>query len=68
MWVSTSKGSSFGTAQPVTPSPGFDPALSLSGWLGDYQGLAAGGGAFHPLWNDTRTGQMQLFTATLPVP
>jgi hypothetical protein len=66
MWVSTSKGSSFGTAQPVTPSPGFDPALSLSVGLGDYQGLAASGGAFHPLWNDTRTGQMQLFTATMP--
>jgi hypothetical protein len=65
MWVSTSKGSSFGPPQPVTPSPGFDPAPSLSAGLGDYQGLAASGGVFHPLWNDTRTGQMELFTATL---
>ena len=66
MWVSTSKGSSFGLAQPVTPSPGFDPAISRSVGLGDYQGLAASGAAFHPLWNDTRTGQMELFTATIP--
>jgi hypothetical protein len=74
MWVSTSKGSSFGPPRPVTPSPGFDPALGLSvgsgpsalHWLGDYQGLAAAASAFHPLWNDTRTGQMQLFTATMP--
>jgi len=73
LWVSTSKGSAFGTPRPVTPRPGFDPALGLSvgsgpsteHWIGDYQGLAAGASAFHPLWNDTRTGQMELFTATM---
>jgi hypothetical protein len=41
----------------------FDAALAPSGYLGDHQGLVAAGGAFHPLWNDTRTGRMQLFTA-----
>jgi hypothetical protein len=74
LWVSTSKGSSFGTPRPVMPSPGFDPALGLSvgsgpsaaHWIGDYQGLAAAASSFHPLWNDTRTGQMELFTATMP--
>jgi hypothetical protein len=74
LWESTSKGSSFGTPRRVTPSPGFDPGLGLSvgsgpsaeHWIGDYQGLAAASSAFHPLWNDTRTGQMELFTATIP--
>jgi hypothetical protein len=74
LWVSASKWSSFGTPRPVTPSSGFDPALGLSvgsgpsaeHWIGDYQGLAAAASSFHPLWNDTRTGQMELFTATMP--
>jgi hypothetical protein len=75
IWMSTSKGSSFGTPRPATPNSGFDPALGLSTgndssaqhWIGDYQGLAASPGAFHPVWNDTRTGQMELFTANIPV-
>jgi hypothetical protein len=73
VWVSTSKGSSFGTPQPATPSPGFDPTLGLGAGsgasaqgIGEYQGLAAARSAFHPLWSDTRTGQTELFTATMP--
>lgn len=61
----------FGRPLRVTSKP-FDPARgTLSGgkhgawWIGDYQGLAACPGALHPLWNDTRTGQLELFTATV---
>lgn len=53
----------------ITKQP-FDPARSGFGsrwFLGDYQALATTPGAFHPLWNDTRTGQLQLFTATVRV-
>ena len=49
----------------VTDQP-FDPAKA-SYELGDYQALATTPGAFHPLWNDTRTGELQLFTAAVPV-
>jgi hypothetical protein len=74
MVTSTSAGTSFGPPRTVTGSS-FDPTLGLTNgdgasaqhWIGDYQGLAATPGAFHPLWNDTRTGHLELFTATIPV-
>ena len=34
-------------------------------WIGDYQGIAAGAGAFHLVWNDSRTGKLDLFAATV---
>ena len=34
-------------------------------WIGDYQGITASAGAFHLLWNDTRTGKLDLFAATV---
>jgi hypothetical protein len=53
----------------ITDKP-FDPANSGFGkrwWIGDYQALATTPGAFHPLWNDTRTGRLQLYTAAVRV-
>jgi hypothetical protein len=50
----------------------FDPNLGVQGgkggawWIGDYQGLAAGGGMVYPLWNDTRTGRLEIFAAAVP--
>jgi hypothetical protein len=53
-------------------APPFDPAQgSLDGgtkhgawWIGDHQGLVSSApGKFHPIWNDTRTGRLELFTA-----
>ncbi len=55
----------FGPPVTVTGQP-FDPAKA-SYELGDYQALATTPGGFHPLWNDTRTGELQLFTAAVPV-
>lgn len=49
----------------ITDQP-FNPA-KVNYQLGDYQALAATSGAFHPLWNDPRTGQLELFTASVPV-
>lgn len=71
MLTSTSAGASFGPPHTVAGSS-FDPPLGLANsagqhWIGDYQGLAATPGAFHPLWNDTRTGHLELVTATIPV-
>jgi hypothetical protein len=34
-------------------------------WIGDYQGITASRGAFHLVWNDTRTGKLDLFAATI---
>jgi hypothetical protein len=34
-------------------------------WVGDYQGITASAGAFHLVWNDTRTGKLDLFAATV---
>jgi hypothetical protein len=47
-----------------------DPATASRGkygtwWLGDRQGIASGAGAFHLVWNDTRTGKLDLFAATI---
>lgn len=65
MFVSERGGRRFGRPVRVT-SRAFDPhAGTQQGWIGDYQGLAATAGAFHPFWNDTRTGHMQVFTATV---
>jgi hypothetical protein len=36
------------------------------GFLGDYQALALAPDRIHPLWNDPRTGALQLYTASLP--
>ncbi|HWE15410.1 MAG TPA: sialidase family protein, partial [Solirubrobacteraceae bacterium] len=55
----------------VTTAP-FDPhSPTTSGgkhgswWIGDYQGITAGAGTFHLVWNDTRTGKLDLFAATV---
>jgi hypothetical protein len=47
-----------------------DPTTASRGkygtwWLGDWQGLASGAGAFHLVWNDTRTGKLDLFAAAV---
>jgi hypothetical protein len=34
-------------------------------WIGDYQSIAAGSGAFHLVWNDSRTGNLELFAASV---
>jgi hypothetical protein len=55
----------------------FDPARGVAGkggtggkggsaWIGDYQALAAGPGAVYPLWNDARTGRLELYIAVVP--
>jgi BNR repeat-like domain len=65
-----SKPGSLCFSRPITiTSHPFNPNKSGPGgrdwFLGDNQALATTPGAFHPLWNDTRTGQLQLFTATV---
>jgi hypothetical protein len=64
-------GASFLPNERVT-TRGFDPAVGapVDGggnlFLGDYQGLAVTDQFVHPLWNDTRTGRQELFTAAIP--
>ena len=53
-----------------TPFNPLDPATASRGkygiwWIGDWQGIASSAGAFHLMWNDTRTGQLELFAATV---
>jgi hypothetical protein len=59
----------FGPPTQITRHP-FDPAYAQNRggfyWLGDYQGIAASQRAIHPFWTDTRTGQMQIFTTSVP--
>jgi len=55
------------TANPFNP---LDPATSSRGkygawWIGDWQGIASAAGAFHLVWNDTRTGNLDLFAAAV---
>jgi hypothetical protein len=64
----------FGAPVRVTTAP-FDPhSRTATGqkhgawWVGDYQGITAGAGAFHLVWNDTRTGRMDLYAAGVRPP
>jgi hypothetical protein len=60
----------FGPPRRVTTAP-FDPRSRTAGgkhgawWIGDYQGITASGGAFHLVWNETRTGRLDLFSASV---
>lgn len=73
LFVSAPNRVRFGSAVLVTDAS-FDPANggeaggSKHGawWIGDYQGLTSTQGAFHPFWNDTRTGALEIFTASVP--
>jgi hypothetical protein len=69
--TSSTDGASFAAPRRLTPSA-FDPSTGLptgkSGpFIGDYQALAATASTVYPLWNDTRTGRLELFTARVPV-
>jgi hypothetical protein len=61
----------FGQPEIVTSRP-FDPTHGAAGskhgtwWIGDYQGLAAAGGTIWPLWNDPRSGRLEIFTQAVP--
>jgi hypothetical protein len=69
-------GQTFARTATIT-STAFDPRLASTGksvnpkhgiwYLGDYQALAAGYGFVHPCWGDTRTGHMEIYTASLAV-
>ena len=55
------------TAAPFDP---LNPTTASRGkygawWIGDWQGIASSAGAFHLVWNDTRTGKLDLFAATV---
>jgi hypothetical protein len=62
----------FRPPQRVTSAP-FDPRNPTTAsagkygawWIGDWQGIASGAGSFHLVWNDTRTGKLDLFAATV---
>lgn len=65
LFISQPHSARFGAPVHVTTRP-FNPLTGTQdGWIGDYQGLTATPSAFHPIWNDTRTGRLQLFTASV---
>lgn len=65
LMISEPRSLRFGPPITVTDQP-FNP-VKVNYRLGDYQALAVAPGAFHPLWNDTRTGRLELFTAAVGV-
>jgi hypothetical protein len=54
------------TAAPFNPT-GKTPTGTKHGawWIGDWQGIAASAAGIHLVWNDTRTGKLDLFAATV---
>jgi hypothetical protein len=61
----------FGAPLTVTTTP-FNPhSPTASGgkhgdwWIGDYQGITAAGTSFHLVWNDTRSGRLDLYAASV---
>jgi len=53
------------TTAPFDPHSPTEPGKHGTWWIGDYQGITTSAGAFHLIWNDTRTGKLDLFTATV---
>jgi hypothetical protein len=51
----------FNPLNPTTASRGKYGAW----WIGDWQGIASGAGAVHLVWNDTRTGKLDLYAAAV---
>jgi hypothetical protein len=72
LYLARAASGGFGAAQRIT-STSFDPALGVQGgkggpwWIGDYQGLAIGGGTIYPFWNDTRSGHLEIYTAPVRI-
>ena len=65
LFISPPHSTRLGPPLTVTTRP-FNPHTGTQqGWIVDCQGLTATPSAFHPLWNDTRTGRLQLFTAAI---
>jgi hypothetical protein len=54
------------TTAPFNPA-GKTPTGTKHGawWIGDWQGIAASAGRIHLVWNDTRTGKLDLFAAAV---
>jgi BNR repeat-like domain/TAT (twin-arginine translocation) pathway signal sequence len=52
-------------------STAFNPHTPTGGgkhgawWVGDYQGITASDGAFHLIWNDARSGKLDLYAASV---
>jgi hypothetical protein len=77
MFVSPSGSATFGPARPLTISPFVAQTANSAGgadgsrtpaapaWIGDYQAMATTPGAFHPLWNGSVTGSLELMTMTV---
>jgi hypothetical protein len=68
--TSSTNGTSFATPRRLTPTS-FDPSKGLptgkgGPFIGDYQALAVTASTVYPLWNDTRTGHLELYTARVP--
>ena len=53
------------TTAPFDPHSPTEPGKHGAWWIGDYQGITASAEAFHLVWNDTRTGKLDLFAATV---
>jgi hypothetical protein len=61
-------------SRPFNPDHGLRVAFGTTGnkrtapsfwWLGDWQGLSRAGTTLHAIWDDTRTGSLQLFTTSI---
>ncbi|MDQ6690546.1 MAG: glycoside hydrolase [Gemmatimonadota bacterium] len=65
-YVSSQRGRGFGAALRVSEvsSDPYDGGFGGS-FIGDYNGIAAGGGQAHPIWTDTRRHAQDAMTATV---
>ena len=77
VFVSPSGSATFGPARPLTDSPFVPQTANSAGgadgsrtpaapaWIGDYQAMATTPGVFHPVWNGSVTGSLELMTLTV---
>jgi len=77
VFVSPSGSARFGPARPLTDSPFVPQTANPAGgtddpgapaapaWIGDYQAMATTPGVFHPVWNGSVTGSLELMTLTV---
>lgn len=64
---STDQGVSFQRSQRVDKVSWSQYSGVNGQWIGDYQGLAVTSTMAFPFWNDGRTGNLEIFTAPVPV-
>ncbi len=57
-------GVNFDASKKITSSA-WNPSNGVNGWVGDHEGLASGPSKLYAMWDDTRSGHLEIYTASI---